>query len=118
MQVCLGFDEEHCDFNDHVGKKRPLLPVSENDPDYLEHEVTHRHRAYLLHRAGQTKGDKSFRPREWHRVSAKHWLQSVDEQIRQVTTHAGISACVPDFQSWLGQTMHGALGSGLASAWT
>ena len=89
-----GFDSEFQDFQDFVGKKRDsaaLLPLVEDG--FAPH---HRHRSYLLHCQGK-KGDESYRPREWHRVSAKRWLEHTDEQVRQLTAHPGLSVAVPDW---------------------
>ena len=56
----------------------------------------HRHRAFLAHQAGKPVGEASYRPKTVHRVSAKRWLDHVDEHIRQLSLHPGLVAAKPE----------------------
>lgn len=49
--------------------------------------VTRRHRAWLQRGRSTTEKD-SWKPKKFHRLSAKHWLASLDSQLR-VSTHVG-----------------------------
>jgi hypothetical protein len=97
LTVDKGFDDEHQDFTSGVGQRAPKRTADGEEKPPADAPF-HRHRAYLARSGGSSKGDQSYRPKDIHRVSSKRWLDAVDEQIRQLSHHPGLSVLCPDWE--------------------
>ena len=95
-----GFDDEHEDFKTGVGERKKTT-VAEPDIVGLEDvDLTmHRHRTYLAATGAAGTTDQSYRPKTVHRASSKRWWDKVDEQVRSMTEHPGMSIALPDWEA-------------------